>query len=266
MIFIKSLMAVALAATFVTPVLAAPGFVALEGSDATSFHHDSSYSPQLFNYLQGASSKQVLIYNSSGTINIDASSGHTNAYTTTLTGVVLSNYSALYIQTPGSCCNANNTVLNGFGASVSAFVSGGGNLSIGNYTGGTYDGVIVGGAAPAGSIGGVGGNGATGPGCTDNESVTALGIAKGFTQPPVDHCWAHQGYQSSYWEALGYSNLIAADPAYTYGDGSHKGSSFLALGGTLGTVPEPAAWALMLGGFGFVGASMRRRATKVTFA
>ena len=30
--------------------------------------------------------------------------------------------------------------------------------------------------------------------------------------------------------------------------------------------PEPETWALMLTGFGFVGASMRRRTTKVTFA
>jgi hypothetical protein len=32
-------------------------------------------------------------------------------------------------------------------------------------------------------------------------------------------------------------------------------------------VPEPATWAMMIGGFGFVGAaSRRRRATTVTFA
>ncbi len=31
-----------------------------------------------------------------------------------------------------------------------------------------------------------------------------------------------------------------------------------------GAVPEPAAWAMMIGGFGLVGASLRRRRTKVT--
>ena len=30
-------------------------------------------------------------------------------------------------------------------------------------------------------------------------------------------------------------------------------------GGIPGGVPEPASWALMIGGFGLVGASMRRR-------
>lgn len=259
--------AVALAAVLASPALAAPGFVALEGSDATTFHHDAQYSTQLFSYLKGASSKSVLIYNQSGTYNIDGSTGQTNAYTTTLAGVTLSDYSALYIQTPGTCCSADNSVLNGYGASVTAFIAAGGNLSIGNYNGGGYDGVVVGGAAaPVGSITGVGTP--FGPFCTDNETVTAAGIAKGFTQPPVDGCWSHQGYQSSYWEALGYSNLIASSTEYTYADGTHLGSSFLALGGTLGSsgTPEPATWGLLLVGFGGVGTMMRRRATKVTYA
>jgi len=35
---------------------------------------------------------------------------------------------------------------------------------------------------------------------------------------------------------------------------------------TIGTVPEPASWALMIAGFAMVGFSMRRRATKVVAA
>jgi hypothetical protein len=31
-------------------------------------------------------------------------------------------------------------------------------------------------------------------------------------------------------------------------------------------VPEPATWAMMIGGFGFVGAAMRRRTSKVVYA
>ena len=250
-----------------TPAAAA-GFIALEGSDATTYHHDTQYSTQLFKYLQGGSAKQILVYNPSGTFNIDGSTGKTNAYATSLAGLTLSDYSALYIQTPGTCCSANNTVLNGYGAAVNAFISSGGNLSIGDYTGGTFDGVVPGGAAPFGTIGGVSGNGASGPSCTDGETVTGLGIAKGFTQPPVLGCWAHQGYQTSYWSKFGYQNLIASSTEYTYGDGSHDGSSFLALGGTLGGgVPEPTTWALMLSGIGFIGAAARRRAkATVTYA
>ncbi len=244
--------------------LATPGFIALEGSDATSFHQDSTYGPQLFNYLQGGSSKSVLIYNQSGTINIDASTGFTNTYTTDLSTITLGDYSALYVQTPGSCCNGDSNVLNGFGVAVNAFIAAGGNVAIGNYTGGSYDGVVIGGSGtPAGVIegyaaqnGGVGG----GPTCSDGETVTALGISKGFGQPPVDGCWSHQGYQNSYWSTFGYVDLIHAAPDYVFGDGTNNGSSFLALGGTLGDpgVPEPATWAMMLMGFFGVGSMVRR--------
>ena len=269
-IFVGSAVAALVAAGSVmlaTPAAAAPGFIALEGSDATSLHRDASYTPQLFKYLQGASIKNVLVYNSGGTVSdlsaITGGVGTTNV--TSLTGVTLTDYSAIYLQTPGTCCTADVTGLDGFGASVNAFIAGGGNLAIGNYIGGGYDGVVVGGAAaPAGVIegytalnGGVGG----GPSCTDGETVTALGIAKGFSQPPVDHCWSHQAYDNTYWGALGYVDLISSDKAYTFRGGLHDGSSFLALGGTLGShsVPEPATWAMLVLGFGGVGALVRNR-------
>ena len=55
-----------------------------------------------------------------------------------------------------------------------------------------------------------------------------------------------------------------ADPAYTFADGTHIGSSFLAFGGTLGApvgVPEPLT--LSLFGAGLAGAyAMRRKAKK----
>lgn len=35
---------------------------------------------------------------------------------------------------------------------------------------------------------------------------------------------------------------------------------------TGGSVPEPATWAMMIGGFGVIGGAMRRRTTKVSFA
>jgi hypothetical protein len=254
-------------ASLAMPAFADPGFVALEGSDATAFHHDAQYTPQLFHYLQGASSKDVLVYNPAGVIDLSGISGGVGTTNVTdLTGVDLSNYSALYIESPGGCCQADNTVLNGFGAAVKAFIDAGGNLSIENYVGGDYDGVVVGGSNPDGSIegfgvsnGGIGG----GPECTDGEVVTPLGIAKGFSQPPVDGCWSHQAYELSYWAPLGYVDLIHSSPEFTFADGGHDGSSFLALGGTLGNphpgVPEPASWAMFIGGFGLIGGAMRHR-------
>ena len=245
----------------------AAGFIALEGSDATSYHRDVGYSVQLFKYLKGASSKSVLVYNPFGTINIDGTTSQTNTYVTSLAGVTFSDYSAIYVQPSGGCCALATAVLDGFGASINSFISAGGNIAFGDYIGGSMDGVVIGGAAaPAGTIqgsgvsnGGVGG----GPGCTDGQTITAAGIAKGFTQPAVLGCWSHQGYESKYWEGLGYLNLIASDTAFTYRDGSHAGSSFLAIGGSLGTptgaVPESSTWMMMIAGFGIAGMSLRSR-------
>ena len=38
------------------------------------------------------------------------------------------------------------------------------------------------------------------------------------------------------------------------------------IGGAVDAVPEPATWAMMIGGFGLIGGAMRRRSTKVSFA
>lgn len=257
----KSALAASIAALSIfisSPATATAGFIALEGSDATAYHQDPQYSPQLFSYLQGSSSLPVLVL---GTQTLSFTGGVPVVYATGLSGQTLSDYSALYIESPGGCCAADPTAIDGFGAAVSAFISAGGNFSIENYIGGTYDGVIVGGDAPLGTIQGVGT--AFGAGCTDGEIVTAEGIAKGFTQPPVDGCWEHQAYELSYWSGLGYISLMQSDPSgYSFPDGTSLGSAFLALGGTLGTptgVPEPASWAMMLFGFGAIGMSMRGR-------
>lgn len=252
--------ALLMSALVATAANATPGFIALEGSDATAFHQDPSYTPQLFKYLQGSSSKNVLVYNPAGTINIANPGGVGVSYTTTLTGYDLMDYSALYIESPYGCCTADNTVLNGWGASVSAFIAAGGNFSIENYVGGNYDGVVPGGA----------GTNATNvfPDyfCSDNETVSAQGVAHGFSQPPYDGCWEHQAYSNAYWSALGYINLMNADPAYfgaaSNSDPTAGGSAFLALGGSLGNpnppgVPEPLTLGLF--GAGLIGLWGARR-------
>jgi hypothetical protein len=215
------------------------GFIALEGSDATAYHHDMVYTSNLFHYLQGTSTLPVLVYNPAGVIDLSPYTGGVPVVnTTTLAGLTLSSYSAIYIESPTGCCTADNTVLNGYGSAVKGFIAAGGNLGIENYVGGGYDSVVVGGQGASNrNMGGLGTNG-PGPTCTDGETVTALGISKGFAQPPVDGCWEHQAFRNSYWNLFGYVSLIAADTSY-FGassdtDPTAGGSALLVVGGSLG--------------------------------
>jgi hypothetical protein len=235
---------------------ASAGFIALEGSDATTYHEDPVYTPQLFHYLQGSSTKDVLVLGD-GYSNPYPTGGVATTSVSSLSGVDLSLYSAIYVKSPGGCCTADPTALDGYGSAVNAFIAAGGNLSIENYMGGSYDGVVPGGAGASVAAGTV-----AGVGCADGEVTTPIGIAKGFGQPPVDYCWSHQGYELSYFTSLGYLNLISADPSYgPYEDGTNLGSSLLAYGGTLGSsgAPEPTTWALMMMGVFGVGSLLRSR-------
>jgi len=104
------------------------------------------------------------------------------------------------------------------------------------------------------------------------------------------------GWQASHWKDTtgpsrcdGFAQLGVMDPNVCFGQmGVVKGldlAAFDAMGWNLsttatadyahstsaiyaelsGSVPEPASWALMLGGFGLIGAAMRRRRTAVSF-
>lgn len=54
----------------------------------------------------------------------------------------------------------------------------------------------------------------------------------------------------------------------TSNDGYANGTMMneVAFNGSVAAVPEPATWALMIGGFGLTGAAMRRRSAKLAFA
>jgi hypothetical protein len=86
--------------------------------------------------------------------------------------------------------------------------------------------------------------------------LTYIGVHYGTGNGPVDT----PGGVTAFYRFNAGTNLDSID----FTNGSVSGVSLYSTGAA---VPEPAAWALMVGGFGFIGASMRRRQrTVVMFA
>jgi hypothetical protein len=137
-------------------------------------------------------------------------------------------------------------------------------VEIGNYDGNSAWDFLTGGSGNEAFVAGVGG-GLSGPSCTDGETVTARGIANGFTQPDPVGCWTHQAYAQDHFAMLNFTkSYFDADPAFAALNPGFGGfSSLLSNGNTVtgggNTVPEPATWGLMLVGFGAIGAALRSR-------
>ena len=83
-----------------------------------------------------------------------------------------------------------------------------------------------------------------------------------FSLTPTSDAWTT--YTASF-TATGTSGLLS----FSTNDGradNDSGLDNVRITGEQGAVPEPASWALMLGGFGLVGAAMRSRKAAVRFA
>jgi len=79
-------------------------------------------------------------------------------------------------------------------------------------------------------------------------------------------------YGNSGWNAFNFTALAAGNYTLELGVANHGDNGFSsgavldAVSVTPGTVPEPASWAMMLGGFGLIGGAMRARTRKLSFA
>lgn len=270
--------AIALAAsTFVPATAAQAGAVILEGSDAIGFHCPlgqstaCDYKEQTFSALGGADSRSIAVIGRDVNGNLVSGSSHTTSSFDDLSSAgALSQYVAIYFVPGFGCCDSNPAALAGRDADVAAYINAGGTVEIGNYDGNSAWDFLTGGSGNSAFVAGVGGA-LSGPSCTDGETVTALGLSNGFTQPGVVGCWTHQAYGQDHFGALGFTlSFFDSDPQFALDNPGYGGfSSLLSNGKTvvgISNAPEPASWAMMLGGFGLIGGVMRRRRTAVSFA
>ena len=270
--------AMALAASFFVPTTAAhAGTVILEGSDAIGFHcpfgqtDACNYKEQTFSALGGSDSRSIAVIGRDVVGNLVSGSSHSTVSFDDLSlAGALNQYVAIYFVPGFGCCDSNPGALAGRETDVANYVNGGGTVEIGNYDGNSGWDFLTGGSGNAAFVAGVGGA-LAGPSCSDGETVTAAGLTNGFTQPGVIGCWTHQGYAQDHFGALGFTlSFFDADPAFAALNPGYGGfSSLLSNGRTVvgvSNAPEPASWAMMLGGFGLIGGALRRRQTSIRFA
>jgi len=96
-------------------------------------------------------------------------------------------------------------------------------------------------------------------GCADNVSVNFLQESGFFTIDNIEYALDVEGF------------LVGDDPATSFWTRENATNvaelrGKVVLRSLAGAVPEPASWAMMIGGFALVGGALRRRKTAVSFA
>jgi hypothetical protein len=263
------------------PAQAATGTVILEGSDAIGYHCSvgeagaCTYMNQVWSAIGGASSKPIAVvgdFTFGDATDIANSTTHATdffatgglAAASTSAGGNLTKYAAIYFTGAGGCCDSNPAIVDGLQTALTNYVNAGGTVMIGNYDGNSGWDFLVGGSGNNAFVAGIGGGSPSTEDCSDGETVTAAGLANGFTQPPAISCWTHQTYSEDHFAALGFTeSFFNGPPGFVEDPTFGPTSSLLSRGETItgggGFTPEPATWAMMLVGFGGIGAMLRQR-------
>jgi len=243
------------------PVANAAGTVILEGSDAIEFHCAEfnvagacTYAGQVWKALDGASGKHIAVIEGNDPIALASyGSGVTIDNFTSVAAALaagggsLNGFAAVYFEGDDTDNEGpeGDTAISAAGAvsTIQTYLGAGGTVMIEDYDGGAAFGPIVGRSGTTGINNG---------GCSDGETVTALGTTNGFTQPPVLGCWEHQGYDESVFGPLGFT-LSFFDAA---SDEGGKGFSGLLSTGVTLSAPTPEPSTFMLLGFGLAAAGI----------
>ena len=265
-----------LAFSFAGAPSAHAGTVILEGSDAIGYHcaigdvGACAYRDQVWSAVAGPSTLSIAVFGN--TVNGSAVAGsatHAVAdFSTVAAAGALNQYSALYFLANDGCCDENDSLITASGAqsAVAAYLAAGGTVMIENYIGGAaWDFAVgAGGQGHANTGGWDGGLPPSNGG--DGETVTATGLANGFTQPPVMSFWEHQGYNEAFFASLGFTlSFYDADPVFAENNPTLGPFSGLLSNGQTKTgeagAPEPASFALF--GLGLLAMGVVRRARRV---
>ena len=223
----------------------AGGRLLLTGTDGWEFHGDSTYASQVAALL----GPSIAFLNDYGVSGASVVAG-VSVFGISSLPASLAGFTGLNIASPGTCCSdPMDDPGMGIAANIgmlTSFLAGGGNISIADFAGRPEWTPLLGFDPGPGILGGVGGVGCSDPGVT-----TAAGAAAGFSGSYFDSCFTHQAFSKTFFAAHGFTSLIDEGS----GDYGPDASVVLSLGG----VPEPSAWALMLVGFGLGGMALRSR-------
>lgn len=254
-------------------VPAQAGTVILEGSDSIGFHCGfgqaaaCDYTKQTLAAIGGLDPRPIAVVGSTTSgnpVGFGFSGAHSFTDMADLSSAgALNHYVAILFLAGGGCCSSDPADMAGRQSDVAAYVAAGGTVEIGNYDGNSGWDFLTGGGSNWTHVGGVGG-GLAGPSCTDGETVSALGITNGFTQPGPVGCWTHQAYDMPYFAALGFNkSFFDADPAFAaLNPGFGPFSSLLSNGSTVTVTGAPEPISLTLFGAGLLGFGALRRRKK----